>query len=227
LKYSDPTVFFIVLPGWILSVCLHEFAHAYTAFRGGDLNEKEKGYLTLNPFKYTHPLYSLGMPILFMLMGGIGLPGGAVYIHRAALRSRIWDTAVSLAGPAMNLLIAALLSIVFHTGPFIASCSDAPSNGLAMLIQLQLSATLLNLLPVPPLDGYQAIHPWFSPRFAASFMKVSRYGFALIFIGLLFIPAFNHVFWGIVDGMLGVFGVDIKTANCGWDQFRFWKGNET
>src|SRR5512141_2416484 len=98
-------VFLLVTVAWVFSVCLHEFGHALTAYYGGDYTVKEKGYLTLNPVHYTHPVYSLVMPLVFMLLGGIGLPGGAVYINEHLLRSRGWRAAVSLAGPAMNVAL--------------------------------------------------------------------------------------------------------------------------
>src|SRR3972149_188316 len=102
--------FLVVLIGWIFSLCLHEFAHALVAYYGGDYTVKDKGYLTFNPLKYTHPVYSLLIPMLFLLMGGIGLPGGAVYIETWRLRSRRWESAVSLAGPSAHLLLATLLA---------------------------------------------------------------------------------------------------------------------
>jgi len=54
-------VFLFVTVGWVFSVCLHEFGHALVAFRGGDYTVKDKGYLTLNPIRYAHPVYSLVM----------------------------------------------------------------------------------------------------------------------------------------------------------------------
>ena len=70
-----PLTFMIVLLGWIFSLCLHEFSHALVAYYGGDYTVKDKGYLTFNPLKYTHPVFSLLLPLLFLVMGGIGLPG--------------------------------------------------------------------------------------------------------------------------------------------------------
>src|SRR5207244_11119180 len=96
--------FLVVTVLWVFSVCLHEFGHAAAAYRGGDYTVKDKGYLTLNPLHYAHPVYSLLMPVVFMLLGGIGLPGGAVYIDHSLLRSRAWETWVALAGIAMNLV---------------------------------------------------------------------------------------------------------------------------
>ena len=67
---------------WKAQVALHEFGHALVAFWGGDRSVVDKGYLTLNPLKYTHPFLSLVLPMLILVLGGIGLPGGAVYINR-------------------------------------------------------------------------------------------------------------------------------------------------
>ncbi|MEM8810038.1 MAG: site-2 protease family protein, partial [Cyanobacteria bacterium P01_G01_bin.38] len=89
----------VVFAGWVISVCLHEFGHAVVAYFGGDTSVKDKGYLTLNPLKYTNPGLSFMMPLLFLLLGGIPLPGAAVYINQGRLKNRLWKSAVSAAGP--------------------------------------------------------------------------------------------------------------------------------
>src|SRR5919197_3167209 len=109
--------FAIVLFGWIFSLCLHEFSHALVAYFSGDTTVREKGYLTFNPLKYTHPLFSIVLPLLFLVMGGIGLPGGAVYIERWRIRNRFLLSAVSLAGPLANLLLAIILGIILRVAP--------------------------------------------------------------------------------------------------------------
>src|SRR2546422_3391765 len=80
--------FIIVLALWIFSVCLHEFGHAWAAYCGGDHTVREKGYLTLNPLRYTHPVYSILMPVVFMMLGGIGLSGPAAFTSRNPFSSR-------------------------------------------------------------------------------------------------------------------------------------------
>ena len=95
--YDRHVAFIIVVVGWVLSLCLHEFSHAIVAYYGGDTSVKEKGYLTFNPLKYTHPFFSFVIPVVILLMGGIGLPGGAVFINRGAIRTRWWETGMSLA----------------------------------------------------------------------------------------------------------------------------------
>src|SRR5512139_1174738 len=109
--------FIIVIVGWIFSLCLHEFSHAVVAYYGGDTSVREKGYLTFNPLKYTHPVYSILLPMIFLLLGGIGLPGGAVYIETWRLRSKRWESAVSLAGPTANMLMAVVLGIILAVAP--------------------------------------------------------------------------------------------------------------
>src|SRR6478672_2855530 len=113
VDYRDPLLWAAFI-GWILSVILHDFAHGVVAYWGGDYAIRERGGLTLNPFQYVDPLMSIILPLVFLLMGGVPLPGGATYIRRDLLRSKGWDTAVSLAGPAMNFLIFLMLVIPLH-----------------------------------------------------------------------------------------------------------------
>jgi hypothetical protein len=94
-----------VLIGWVLSVGMHEFAHGIVAYWAGDYTIRERGGLTLNPLQYIDPLTSIIFPLIFLLMGGLPLPGGATFIRRDLIKSRLANCAVSLAGPAVNLLL--------------------------------------------------------------------------------------------------------------------------
>src|SRR5438067_13601707 len=86
-----------VLIGWVLSVVLHEFAHGLVAYLGGDYTIRERGGLTLNPLQYVDPVMSIILPMVFLALGGIPLPGGATYVRTDLLRSRLWATAVAAA----------------------------------------------------------------------------------------------------------------------------------
>src|SRR5712671_3486484 len=90
---------------WIMSVVLHELGHGIVGYLGGDYTIRERGGLSLNPLQYIDPVNSVILPTVFLLLGGIPLPGGATYIRRDLLRNRVWSSAVSLAGPMMNFLI--------------------------------------------------------------------------------------------------------------------------
>lgn len=211
--------FFIVLGGWIFSLCLHEFSHALVAYYGGDTTVREKGYLTFNPLKYTHPVFSIVLPLLFLFMGGIGLPGGAVYIERWRIRNRYWLSAMSLAGPLANLLFAILLGIILRFLPPHSSIGP----GLSFLLVLQISAVLFNLIPLPPFDGYNAVEP-FLPQ--AIRMMVDRFRDMAIWIVLLafwFVPSIGGLFWGTVFTVATSLGVEWDMVITGLQQFRFWE----
>src|SRR6195952_3802644 len=96
--------------GWILSVMVHEFSHAAVAWLGGDKTVTEKGYLSFDPRRYGDLGVSLVIALLALAMGGVGFPGGAVYIRNDLIRSRLMRSATSLAGPGATLVILLLLT---------------------------------------------------------------------------------------------------------------------
>lgn len=211
--------FTIVLIGWIFSLCLHEFSHALVAYNGGDYTVREKGYLSFNPLKYTHPIFSLVLPLLFLFLGGIGLPGGAVYIETWRIRSRSWLSAMSLAGPASNLLVAIILGIILSLAP-VAPTGIWPA--LSFLLVLQISAVLFNLIPLPPFDGYNALEPYLPVSVREA---VNQFRGAAIWIILLlfwYVPAVGNTFWMAVGWLSTALGVDLTLVAIGYDQFRFW-----
>ena len=211
--------FAIVLLGWIFSLCLHEFSHAIVAYYGGDTTVREKGYLTFNPLKYTHPVFSMVLPILFLLMGGIGLPGGAVYIERWLIRDRYWLSAMSLAGPAANLLFAIVLGIILGVSP-VTNSGIWP--GISFLLVLQVSAVLFNLIPLPPFDGYNAIVPFLGSGIRMLIDRFRDIAIWLVLLAFWFVPFIGSLFWGSVASLSIFLGVDWEIAISGLQQFRFW-----
>ncbi len=211
--------FLIVVLGWVFSLCLHEFSHARVAYSGGDTTVREKGYLTFNPLKYTHPIYSLVMPLLFLIMGGIGLPGGAVYIERWRLRSRGWMSSVSLAGPAANLVVAIVLGTIIR---FAAPGATGVWPGLAFLAYLQLSAVVLNLIPLPPFDGFGAIEPWLPENLRWGVAQVSGMAPLVVFFLLWYVPFIYQGFAAIIGTLAHVLGIPIDLVQAGYSGFKFW-----
>src|SRR5262249_60541766 len=102
-----------VLAGWVVSLCLHEFGHALAAFVCGDRSVRQKGYLTLDPLHYTDLQFSILLPLVFLAMGGIGLPGGAVYVNTQLL-SPLQRAIVSSAGPLATLAVLILLLAILR-----------------------------------------------------------------------------------------------------------------
>jgi Zn-dependent protease len=216
-------VFIIVTVLWVFSVCMHEFGHAIVAYWGGDHTVKDKGYLTLNPFKYTHPVYSILMPVLFMIMGGIGLPGGAVYIDHQLLRSRWWETAVALAGIAINWLMVLFLAAFFKTGIIPNDPTNLACVSFGLLLQFEVCSILLNLLPIPPLDGFQAIAPWLPRQTREQMFSMSNMTMLILFLALWNVPAIGNALWNTVFAITMHLGVDPYTTYLeGMYRYRFW-----
>jgi Zn-dependent protease len=212
--------FTIVFFGWIFSLCLHEFSHALVAYLGGDYTVREKGYLTFNPLKYTHPLFSLVLPLLFLVMGGIGLPGGAVYIERDRIRNRFMLSLVSLAGPLSNLLVAIVLGLVLR---FFPSIPATYLPGLSFLLVLQVSAVLFNSIPLPPFDGYNVLEPFLPDIIREQVNRVRDIAIWVILLLFWFVPAVSNSFWESVYGVSTVIGVDWGMVIAGLERFRFWE----
>lgn len=218
----------IVIVGWIGSVCIHEFGHAIVAYLGGDTSVKDKGYLTLNPAKYMDPQMSLILPVFFLLLGGIPLPGAAVYINDGAIRNRLWRSAVSAAGPIGTALSVLLLSIPFWVvGPERwAVLIDQGSvlggiwAALAFLIFLNIYMVFINSLPIPPLDGFGVIRPWLSPSLQAKARKMSQYGILIVFGLLWFVRPFNQLLFGLAMRIAQIVGVPISAIAAGHASFR-------
>jgi Zn-dependent protease len=213
--------FLFVAAAWVISLCLHEFAHALVAYRFGDVSVAHRGYLTLDPLRYTHVVFSIVLPLIFVLLGGIGLPGGAVFIDRRALRSKFANSAVSAAGPLTNALIAVILALALGAGAGGWATHTAFFGAVAFLLFLQVTATFLNILPVPGLDGFGIIEPYLPSRWLAGAARISPYA-VLILFGLLWVPAINAAFFSVVLGALSALGVPTDLVATGYTLFRFW-----
>ncbi len=215
--------FTIVFVGWIFSLCLHEFSHALVAYLGGDTSVKDKGYLTFNPLKYTHPVYSIVLPLVFLVMGGIGLPGGAVYIETGRLKSRAWQSAVALAGPLANLLMAIILAVVLQFLPWTALNNNNPVPGIAFLALLQVSALVLNLIPLPPFDGYGILEPFLGEQTRVWVNSMRTFIMLAVFLALWNIPIVSEMFWTQVFRIAYTFGIPFELALDGLSRFQFWQ----
>ncbi|MCX4453692.1 site-2 protease family protein [Streptomyces sp. NBC_01340] len=221
-EQAGVAVFLFVTAAWIVSLCLHEYAHARTALHSGDITVGAKGYLSLNPLVYTHALLSIVLPVLFVIMGGIGLPGGAVFIERGRIRGRWRHSLISAAGPLTNVLFAAVC-----TAPFWLHALDGVPDtfryALAFLALLQVTAAILNFLPVPGLDGYGVIEPWLSYNVKRQVEPFAPFGLLAVF-AVLWIPSVNTAFFDAIYSILGALGIDDVQRYCGQNLYRFWDG---
>lgn len=141
----------------VIALCLHEYAHALIAYSFGDKSVVGKGYLTLNPIKYAHFSNSILLPILFLFIGGLPLPGGAVYLDFSAIRSRVGETLTSAAGLIINVVTTILL---VETVFYFNSGSNVFWAVIAFFVYIEIGVILLNSLPIPGFDGYGILSPW-------------------------------------------------------------------
>jgi Zn-dependent protease len=206
---------------WVLSISCHEFAHAIVAYWGGDKSVKDRGYLTLNPFAYTSTGMTVILPVVFLLIGGFALPGAAVYVHTASLRNRFWRSAVSFAGPAATIAVTMTLAVAFAVVRTTAETAQAAEicAALAMLVYFHAASVLLNLLPMPGLDGYGVIEPWLPASLQRTLQKYGNAGFGIILL-LLWLPIPNQMLWstaGLLSDLLGV------PSEFGEEGFRYFR----
>lgn len=209
IDFNDATIWAILI-GWVMSVTLHEFAHGVVAYWGGDYTIRERGGLTLNPLQYVDPLMSIILPIVFLLMGGIPLPGGATYVHRDLLRSRAWDAAVSAAGPLMNLILFGLLAIPLMPqfgwiNTAVPSVQwETSQKFVAAMCYLQLLSVILNLVPVPPLDGFGIIGPFMNQETRLRLMTPPTS--SILFFGYFLVlqtPGFGYFIHTAMESIMG------------------------
>ena len=217
------TVFPFVLVGWLISLCVHEFGHAVVAYHSGDRSMRNKGYLTLDPMRYTDLQSGIIWPLIFLAMGGIGLPGGAVYLNSAALRSPAHRSLVYAAGPLATLAVLILLLAVLRAAGNSPAVTPPLHAALAFLAFLQLTALVLNLLPIPGLDGWGIIKPWIPGLRGAADGGIARIAPVVLLLSFLFVPGVSDMFWRLVLDLCRTIGLDMPEAMRGLQLFQFWR----
>lgn len=211
-------VMLLVLAGWAVSLCLHEFAHAAVAYRGGDTSVANKGYLTLDIRRYLNPMLSFVLPLIFVLAGGIPLVGGAVWINDWAIRSRLRRSMVSLAGPLINLVLGLALAV----GTQSVTMPVGLLAGLSYLGLIQVLAFVLNILPVPGLDGFGVLEPYLSRESRELAAKVRPWAPLALFALLLGVPTLSAAFGAAGTAIFTGFGGSALWAGRGYAAFTPW-----
>jgi Zn-dependent protease len=219
-------VFAFVMVGWILSVMVHEFAHAATAWLGGDRTVTEKGYLSFDPRRYGDLGVSLVIPLLALVMGGVGFPGGAVYVRNDLIRGPLWRSATALAGPAATLVVLLALSfgLSFWAGWGVEGQGPlALFAALTVLAFLQAMGLILNLLPIPGLDGFGALRPFLPAALSPHIRKAE----GLVMVGLLlvifWVPGASATLFRAAATLGYALGLDPDALRAGWAAFHFWQ----
>ena len=207
----------LILPGLLLSLTIHEFAHARTALAFGDPTAKYMGRVSMNPLRHLDPIGTI--MIIITCMKGIGfgwakpVPVNPYNLHPR----RFGDAMVSLAGPASNIFLAVviglLLKLCMMIGPDVLGQKLFMSAGKMLLIVMQVNVALcvFNLVPLFPLDGHHIVREMLPDRMRESFMRWQvRFGFVVL-IAIVFAPRLLNVFSpvGFVIGYAAYYFTDL------------------
>ena len=213
--------FAFVMVGWVLSVMAHEFSHAFVGWMAGDHTVKAKGYLDFDPRRYGNLQTALVIPVLALALGGIGFPGGAVYLRTDLMRSRSWRSAAALAGPAATGVILLLLAAFLWVWAGLGASGDL-YPALTMLAFLQATALILNLLPIPGFDGFNAIRPFLPPSLAPAIRRVERLATLVLLALIFFVPGGGALLFHAAAALSTTFGLRLDALQYGWRAFHFW-----
>ena len=215
--------FAFVMVGWLLSVMAHEFSHAYVGWLGGDHTVRAKGYLDFDPRRYGNLQTALVIPLLALALGGIGFPGGVVYLRMDLIRSRLWKTAAALAGPAATAILLLGLALVLRLWTGVGGGVDALLDALSMLAFLQATALVLNLLPIPGLDGFNAIRPYIPESLGPAIAYMGRLSTLALLALIFFVPGGGEALFRLAAELCLSLGISATALDQGWSAFHFWR----
>lgn len=202
------------LPGLVLGVILHEYAHGYIAYRNGDMTAKSYGRLTINPMAHIDLFGSILLPLLLILLNSGIVFGYAkpVPINPSYFRNyRKGIRYTSLAGPVTNLIVAFLIGLLYGLFFYLiirlsGGLMDNGSIGFRAFnifnqlfrnaIYINIFLAIFNFIPIPPLDGSKILASFLPYQAMQRYLSIGRFGFIFIFI-FLFLG--GGLFWTIVS----------------------------
>jgi Zn-dependent protease len=201
LERADIVFFAVLIP----SIILHEISHGAVALLFGDRTAQEAGRLTLNPLKHIDPFWTVILPAMMVFYSGraFGM-AKPVPVNPGRMRSpRNHGMLTALAGPATNLLIAAVAWVAYRatysgdlTGPFRTSATPLLAEVLFSLGLANVVLAVFNLIPIPPLDGSSVFERILPQRLLVPYLRLRQFSFFL-FIGLFLVG--SDVFGRILD----------------------------
>lgn len=213
IHVGDLILWFVV---FLISLSFHEAAHAWTSEKFGDYTGRYQGRITLNPIAHIDPLGTILIPLMSFLGSGVPMFGWAKPVDVNPLLWRDRKKAsimVSAAGPASNLILAAIAFIIIKLllagGILYLSLSGfmnlvAPAPGqpalmepiakmLSVMLTLNIGLGIFNLIPIPPLDGSHVLEALLPPERAEAYAQIRPFG-PIILIALLWVGALGFIF---------------------------------
>jgi Zn-dependent protease len=197
IQLSDRLISFLMfIPVFLLSLTVHELAHAFLAYKKGDNTAMDAGRLTVNPIKHLDLVGSVMMPFI-SFASGLLLIGWAkpVPVNRNNFKNPFKDDAlVSFAGPLSNFVLAVLftllLSLVYN---FQLTSSGLLINLIWYGVFFNIFLFAFNLLPIPPLDGSHILFDLFPNPLTAKYLSIGFYGSILLLL-FIYSPLWGYFF---------------------------------
>ena len=191
------------LPGLVIALVIHEYAHAKAADVMGDFTPRMTGRLTLNPMAHIDPN---GLIKLLVVRLGWAKP---VMLNARNFRNwRQGELLVAVAGPVANLIVAFIsllaMAVLFKLGMF----SEGVRLVLSMMVLFNINFAIFNMLPLPPLDGSKVLMVLLPGRLAYKLMSLERYSF-IILIFLMMTPFLTMILIPLQRLVLSVFNLII------------------
>jgi len=218
---SDPNQLLsllLTIPGLLIAITFHEFAHAFAADKLGDDTPRSQGRLTLNPLGHLDPVGSI-----MLLFAGFGW-GKPVQVNPRNYDRRFSmekaDAIVSIAGPLMNFFLAIVLTIIYCCIYKFTNASESSQVLIIIImiinraIAINVGLGLFNLIPLPPLDGSKVIKPFLSFN-AKNWFENNEAIFQMVFVALwifgilskIMSPIISGVYGGLINFGLKIFGL--------------------
>jgi Zn-dependent protease len=196
----------------VFAITLHEAAHGYVARHYGDMTAHQEGRITLNPLRHIDPIGTVALPLVLLVAGKL-FGGGIIFgwakpvpVNFANLRhpkrDMLW---VAAAGPLSNLAMTLLWALVFK----LATSIPGSTFGLPLALMgaagvfFNIIIMVLNLVPLPPLDGGRILVSLLPHRMAWRFARIEPYGF-LILIVLLFTGVLGYLLWPAIVALMAL-----------------------
>lgn len=209
----------IGIPGVLVAITFHEFAHGFAAYKLGDNTAKNEGRLSLNPLDHLDPIGTL-----MLLLAGFGW-GKPVHVNSTNYTRKIsmekGEAIVSSAGPLTNIVLAFLLAIVYgaiikfaSVGFIFSTVGKIILQILGAAIGINIGLGVFNLIPLPPLDGSKIIMP-FLPYNAKQWFRNNEQIFYIVFVviwitgiaSIIISPAITGITSGIMTVTQMIFGI--------------------